>query len=164
MGIPEENIRQINEGEVLELGGLTIQAISAAHPRHEKDEQGRSKALCYYVESNGISLLHLGDTYLTEQLLSDLEKLPPPDIFIVPINGGDLFRTRNHCIGNLNMTEAAKLARFIKADLTIPAHYDMIYGNTADPLEFVRILRCLDSSARVSLPSLGERMILSKLR
>ena len=108
---------------------------------------------------DGIRLLHLGDTYLTGPLLEDLQLLDAPDLFFAPVNGSDYFRTARNCIGNLCAAEAAQLAVLLKAKVTVPTHYDMLEGNTADPLDFVRALRELDSSTRWQLPALGEGVV-----
>lgn len=145
--------------EELRLPGLTVYPVQAAHPIHQKTAQGKDVALCYQLTMGNIRILHLGDTYLTQQLLNDLLALKAPDLFFAPINGGDYFRTARDCIGNLNMLETANLAVMLKAAVTVPTHYDMVKGNTVEPLDFVRILRELDSSARWQLPALGEGII-----
>lgn len=116
-------------------------------------------SLGFHLDMNGIQLLHLGDTYLTQQLIKDLLTLPAPHIFFPPINGQDYFRTARNCIGNLNFNEAAQLAGILHADLTVPTHFDMFFGNTADPLEFARTFMQYNSSAKWHIPSLGERFI-----
>lgn len=162
LGIPEERIRFARSGEKMELPGVTIRPVSAAHPVHAVDEQGEDIALSYCIESGGVTILHAGDTYLTERLLQDYQFLPAPDLFFPPINGGDYFRTARNCIGNLNPTEAARLAVMLHAGLTIPTHYDMMKGNTADPIPFVRQLWQEDTSACWKLPALGERVLFRK--
>lgn len=162
LGVPAERICKARAGQMLELSGLTVHPVSAAHPVHEVDENGENVALSYYMESGGVRFLHTGDTYLTEQLLHDYLALPAPDLFFPPINAGDFFRTSRDCIGNLNPTEAARLAVMLHAGLTIPTHYDMIRGNTVDAVRFVRQLLQEDTAACWKLPALGERVIYRK--
>ncbi len=116
-------------------------------------------ALAYCVELDGIRVMHLGDTYLTERLLHSLEQLEAPHIFLPPINGDDRFRAMRDCIGNMEAEEAAKLAVHLGADLSIPTHYDMIAGNTVDPLRFAAELRRLSPTAKWHIPALGELVI-----
>ena len=113
----------------------------------------------YYITMGNVRILHLGDTYLTNQLLEDLQKLPTPHLFLPPINGSDYFRTKRNCIGNLSSIEAARLSVLLHADLTIPTHFDMIEGNTVDPLNFVRELWSENPAAKWHIPALGERFI-----
>lgn len=119
-------------------------------------------ALGYQLDLGGFTVVHLGDTYLTPRLYAALEALPQPDLLLAPINGQDFFRTQRSCIGNLEAEEAAQLAVRLRAGCSIPTHYDMVQGNTADPLRFVPALRRLDPAARFALPALGERLIFQK--
>ena len=147
----------VSAGVPVPLDGLTVTGISAAHPDHQVDADGNDLALSYQLQLGGTTILHLGDTYLTEQLLNDLQKLPSPDLFFPPINGGDFFRTRRACIGNLNFNEAAELARILDADLTIPTHFDMVTGNTVNPLWFIQTFMDVNPSKKWHIPALGER-------
>ncbi len=158
-GIPESCVISAKAHEEISLPGVTIYPVSAAHPMHTTDESGADTALCYHITMGNIKILHLGDTYLTEQLLEDLQKLPAPHLFLPPINGSDYFRTKRNCIGNLSSIESARLSALLHADLTIPTHFDMIEGNTVDPLNFVRELWGQNPAAKWYIPALGERFI-----
>lgn len=157
LGIARERIVPVSAGVPVPLDGLTVTGISAAHPDHQVDADGNDLALSYQLQLGGTTILHLGDTYLTEQLLNDLQKLPSPDLFFPPINGGDFFRTCRACIGNLNFNEAAELARILDADLTIPTHFDMVTGNTVNPLWFIQTFMDVNPSKKWHIPALGER-------
>ena len=158
-GLPASALQGLNAGALLELPGVVIRTVQAAHPVHTVDTDGNDVALSYHLELNGAAVLHTGDSYLTDQLLKDYLALPRPDIYITPINGGDYFRETSGCIGNFNFMEAAHLYRLLKASLIIPMHFDMIRGNTFDPLPFIRILWEVEPSARFALPALGERIL-----
>jgi L-ascorbate metabolism protein UlaG (beta-lactamase superfamily) len=158
-GIPKQRIVSLRAGIKMQLPGVEILPVSAAHPVHMVDENGEDLALSYSVTMGGIHLLHLGDTYLTDQLLHDLQALPKVHLFFPPINGGDYFRTSRDCIGNLSPIESATLAKLLGVDLTIPTHFDMVEGNTTDPLVFVRELWQQDPAAKWHIPALGERFI-----
>lgn len=161
-GMEEERIIEAIAGQTITLPGLTVFPIAAAHPEYRKTAQGGDTALCYEMIMGDIRLLHMGDTYLTSQLLADLQERESPDVFFSPINSTDYFRTAGNCIGNLSAIETAKLSVMLKADMTIPMHYDMMMGNTVDPLDFVRVFRELDSAAKWHLPALGECVVYRK--
>ena len=161
-GMEEGRILEARAGEKIELPGLTVFSIAAAHPQYRKTEDGGDTALCYELTMGGIRLLHMGDTYLTGELLETLQGLESPDLFFAPINGTDYFRTAGGCIGNLSAIESARLAVMLKAKMAVPDHYDMMKNNTVDPLDFVRILREFDSAARWCLPALGECVVYRK--
>ena len=57
------------------------------------------------------------------------------DVALLPINGREPER---QVAGNLTGTEAARLAKDIRADVVIPCHFDMIEFNAASPVEFTR--------------------------
>lgn len=159
-GLPEASLILVKDGcDAALADGLRIRAFSAAHPTHTSDSNDPAMALGYCVELNGIRVVHLGDTYLTEQLLHSLEGLEPPHIFLPPINGDDRFRALRDFIGNMEAEEAAKLAIHLHADLSIPTHYDMIIGNTANPFRFPAELLRLSPAAKWHLPARGERFI-----
>ena len=161
-GMDEGRIIEAIAGKTISLPGLTVYPIAAAHPEYRKTARGGDTALCYELTMGDIRLLHMGDTYLMANLLTELQERERPDLFFSPINGTDYFRTAGNCIGNLNPIETARLAVMLKADMTIPMHYDMMMGNTVDPLDFVRVLRELDSAAKWHLPALGECVVYRK--
>ena len=136
-----------------------VRAFSAAHPEHILDAGAPGMALGYQLTFGGFTVVHLGDTYLTPHLYETLQALPRPDLLLAPINGQDFFRTQRNCIGNLEAEEAAQLAVRLGAACTIPTHYDMVQGNTVDPLRFAAALRQLDPAACFALPALGERLL-----
>lgn len=158
-GVEEKRIIPMKAGETVSLPGLTVRPVQAAHPVHETDAQGRDLALCLSVRMGGVEALHMGDTYLTDQLLADVRALPRPDVFFTPINGGDYFRTARNCIGNMNSLESARLASVLGARLSVPTHFDLIRGNTCDPLAFVQHLWNEDPAACFRIPALGEKLV-----
>ena len=158
-GISNEQICGVNAGEKREFSGMTLRTVQAAHPVHEVDAQGNDISLSFHISVDGASVLHTGDSYLTDQLYADYMALPTPDIYISPINGGDYFRDRWECIGNFNFPEVIHLFKAVGASLLVPMHFDMIYGNTLDPLPFIRQLWDVVPDARFALPALGERIL-----
>ena len=135
---------------------MTIRALSAAHPKHYLDADDENMALCYQLKLGSKTIIHLGDTYLTEGLYEGLMGLVPPDVFLPPINGDDLFRKMRNCIGNMEAEEAAKLAVRLKAGTAIPTHYDMIRDNTVDPRRFSDEMERLGAADHCRILKLGE--------
>lgn len=158
--VASERVVGMQDGKKYELGNMTITSFSAAHPEHVLDEDNPDMALGYCMQfGDKITVVHLGDTYLTQKVYESLKGLNTPNILFTPINGGDYFRTARNCIGNLEAEEAARLAIDLHADMTIPAHYDMIKGNTVNPWRFVETLHAEAPYAKFHLPVLGERFI-----
>lgn len=160
LGIPENRQLPLTGGGRCTLeDGICVTAVSTAHPEHVSNPENPDMSLGYQVALENIRLLHLGDTYLTEELLRDLTVLDSPDIFLPPINGADRFRTMRRCIGNMEAEESARLAALLGAKLTIPTHYDMVMDNTADPLRFAAELRRISPASSWHICALGERVL-----
>lgn len=122
----------LNEGECAEVGPFRFTGVPAAHNQIERDEQGRCKFLGYIVQIAGrCTIYHSGDTLWYDGMV---EKLRPwnIDVALMPINGD---RPERCVAGNLNGSEAARLAKDIGAKIVIPCHYDMFEFNTADPAD-----------------------------
>jgi L-ascorbate metabolism protein UlaG (beta-lactamase superfamily) len=162
-GISRNRVLGALEGEELSLNaGITVTPLAAAHPDYlqEKTENGSSGGyLClgYVIRGGGVTLYHSGDTYVTPRLLDSLKKLAPIDIAMLPINGGDWERGSQDIIGNMSALEAVKLARALQADLTIPAHYDLMAVNSEDPGLFAGYMYRLCPAQRFHIFALGER-------
>ena len=147
------------EGNPRKPGKLKVKAISTAHPVHQVDEEGLDHNLAYCIELEDKKLVHLGDTYMTEQLEKDLRSLGHVDVLFPPINGRDEERESQGIIGNLSCEEAANLADRLRADLTIPTHFDMVAGNTADPFDFAQRLWDLNQENKCWIPTLREQFV-----
>lgn len=158
-GLPASCLIFVSENDFFSVEDIKCITFSAAHPEHVTDPVNADMALGYRLDFDGFTVTHLGDTYCTDTLRSALLNLGPTDVLIPPINGDDEIRKANNIIGNMEPEEAAALAVEIGAVTTIPAHYDLIRGNTSDPWRFVRTLRALSTSARFWLPVPGEERI-----
>lgn len=160
-GISEGRVIGIADGETknLELGRVTVKGISTAHPTHQVDEAGLDHNLAYCITMEDKKLVHLGDTYLTERLEKELRSLGKIEVLFPPINGRDDEREAKGIIGNLSCEEAAQLADRLRVELTVPTHFDMIAGNTADPFEFAEMLWKLNQENKCWIPALREQYV-----
>ncbi|MDE6406202.1 MAG: MBL fold metallo-hydrolase [Lachnospiraceae bacterium] len=158
--IAHEKIIEAAEEKEINLSGIQMIPFSTAHPVHSVGEEGKDKNLAYYIVCGQVSFLHMGDTYLTDHLVDRLKSCTDPDVLMVPINGTDFYLERQDIIGNMTAREAAKLSKELGADLTIPMHFDMVEGNTVNPLHFVEELWQVDSAMKFSIPALGERILI----
>jgi L-ascorbate metabolism protein UlaG (beta-lactamase superfamily) len=156
-GIESSRVLGAREGEELSLQGITLLPVAAAHPDYQKDEAGDDFCLGYVLTGAGVRLYHAGDTMVTLRLVETLKALGPMDAAIIPINGGDWERTAQDIIGNMTVEDAVKLCRAVPVDLAIPAHYDMIRGNTENPAAFTDYLYSLCPEKKHHVFALGER-------
>lgn len=153
-GIHEKALIGLDAGEGVELEGITLHAIPAAHNSLDKDSEGRHLYLGYIIETCGIRIFHSGDTLLYPGM-EDMLRPFRVDLALLPINGN---RPERRVAGNLDAGEAVWLASAIGAGLTIPCHYDMFAFNTADVREFEREAEGAGIGYRVL--RLGERAAL----
>ncbi len=154
--VPSKRLRGLNAGESFSHAGVTITAVPAAHEFLDRDEKtGLYPYLGYIIQGNGVTIYHSGDTCLYEGMASLLRQWTI-DVAILPINGRDAARLRRNCIGNMTYQEAADLAGAIKPRVTIPAHFDMFRGNTADPREFLAYMAVKYPNLKTLRPRLGD--------
>jgi len=145
----------LDAGASVEIDGITIHAIPAAHNQLDRDASGRHLYLGYVIYAFGLRIFHSGDT-LWYPGMEDVLRPFRVDVALLPINGN---RPERRVAGNLDAAEAVGLASAIGAGLTIPCHYDMFTFNTADAADFVRVALRAGIGHRVL--GLGEGIRLS---
>ncbi|MDR0451266.1 MAG: MBL fold metallo-hydrolase [Treponema sp.] len=166
-GIGEDRVLGAADGEELKLGSVSLLPVIAVHTRFiqdepERDENGDSLCLGYLLRGGGLTIYHAGDTWVTPSLIRSLKAAGPLDIAILPINGTDWERTDGNYIGNMGALDAVKLARAVPADLSIPAHYDMMAANSENPALFADCFYRLCPEKRFHIFALGEGFIYRK--
>jgi L-ascorbate metabolism protein UlaG (beta-lactamase superfamily) len=158
LGVDPASILTVDEGKTITVAGFEITGIVAAHPRVERDEQGRSKYLGYVIQAGFCTIYHSGDTLWHDGILEQVKRFEI-DVALLPINGD---RAERRVAGNLDGPQAARLAKAIGAKVVVPCHYDMFEFNTASPDEFMRECRNIGQNHRVL--RLGERISSSEIR
>jgi L-ascorbate metabolism protein UlaG (beta-lactamase superfamily) len=163
-GIGEERILGAREGEEISLGPVSILPVPAVHTRFIRDEpekDGEGDALClgYLLKGGGLKIYHSGDTWAVPALVRALKAAGPLNVAVFPINGTDWERTESNYIGNMGPLDAVKLARAVPVDLSIPAHYDLMAGNSENPALFADYMYRHCPEKRFHIFALGERFI-----
>lgn len=114
--VREGELITVNPGDVVETGGIRIQAVPAYNrlkPFHPK----RNQWVGYVVTMDGIRYYAAGDT----DAVPELEKISC-DVALVPIGG----------TYTMTAKEAAKLINAIGPKTAIPIHYGSIVGKKED--------------------------------
>lgn len=122
----------MNEGKQITVGDFTFHGIAAAHNNVDRNEKGECLYMGYIIQFGNYAIYHSGDTLW----YAGLEKILRPfqiDLALLPINGNDPARG---VAGNLNVQEAADLAKAADIQHVIPCHYDMFTFNTANSADF----------------------------
>jgi L-ascorbate metabolism protein UlaG (beta-lactamase superfamily) len=117
----------MDAGETVDIDGIQIHAVPAAHDRLDKDAQGCFMYLGYILKLGSFTLYHSGDTIVYDGMTEQLRPFKI-DLAILPINNK---------LGNMDGVAAARVAKDMGAKLVIPCHYEMFEFNTASPAEFV---------------------------
>lgn len=135
-------------------GEIIVKSFSTAHPVHHLDDEGKDRNLGYCLDFGDKKYVHVGDTYRTDRLFESMQALGKIDLLFVPINGRDEEREARGIVGNLNAKQAARLASDLDVKYVIPMHFDMMIGNTADPQDFVKAMKEMDSQIPYEIPVL----------
>ncbi len=141
----------LTDGQTVEVAGFTITGIPAAHNELERDEKGQCKFMGYVFQFGPWAIYHSGDTLWRQEILDALARFDL-DVLILPINGN---KPERRVAGNLNSTEAIRLAQVTKAKMLIPCHYDMFTFNTVDPAAFEKLAQ--QEKIPYTLLQCGER-------
>ena len=161
LNIPLARFIGVDDGETVDLHGLRVTGIAAAHEILSPDPAtGRHPFLGYILEHGGIAIYHAGDTCKYDGLETRL-KCRPLAAAVLPINGRDALRLSSGCIGNMVYQEAADLAGAIKPKITIPGHFGMFTSNTEDPQKFFAYMRVKYPDLRVAVPHLAEPLVIT---
>jgi L-ascorbate 6-phosphate lactonase len=147
--------------ETLHIGDFSITPLASAHSEYEKNAQGHHRFIGYFIETNGLSFYHSGDTLVTAELEEELIQLKP-DVMALPINGGDYSRLKRGIVPNMTFREAADLYNSVGSDYLLPIHYDMFPNNTDNPAHFVDYMLQRYPGSKFHLTMPGERVIYMK--
>lgn len=124
-GCPD--IREVEQGDVLDLGGVQVTAVHAEHDgRRMPGSSHRGPALGYLLRAAGRTVWFAGDT----GRFDGLEKIGPVDVAIVPVGGwgptlGD---------GHLDPEQAAEVVREVGATHAVPIHFGTFWPIGFKPL------------------------------
>ena len=126
-------------GDDADFGCFRIEAVPAYH-------EGAPEAVGYIVRNGAYAFYHSGDSRRVQGMA---EAVAPHgvDVAFVPINGA---------LGNMDGTDAARLAYEAGANIAIPCHHEMFRFNTAGTSRFVA--ECARIGQEYRLPRAGERI------
>jgi L-ascorbate metabolism protein UlaG (beta-lactamase superfamily) len=138
IGVSDERLIRLDAGERIEPSpGLIIQALRAAHETLERNEEGQHRFLGYCIESDGLRLLHSGDTIPYPGQREDISAVAP-HLALLPVNGRSERLRALGIAGNLTIAEAIELCETSAIPAMIAHHYGMFAFNTVAPEEIDR--------------------------
>lgn len=133
--VAEERLVLANVDEPLDLAGLELMPIPAAHEEFDEIAGIGYPYMGFVIRLNGLTIYHSGDTVPYPGLVERLHGACLDAAFL-PINGRD---ARRHAIGtpgNCSIEEALCIARVADIPLLVPHHYDMFTFNTVNVEDF----------------------------
>jgi L-ascorbate metabolism protein UlaG (beta-lactamase superfamily) len=154
-----ESVVEVEAGESLAIGELTVRAVPAEHER-SRGPFGVSADPVGYVVSGSRSIYFAGDT----DLFDEMHGLGPVDLALVPIWGWGPALGRG---AHLDPARAAEAVARIRPDLVVPIHWGTYFpihlglrGKPGyvdlPPLEFVAALKQASPETRVEVLRPGE--------
>jgi L-ascorbate metabolism protein UlaG (beta-lactamase superfamily) len=155
LGLPPARVRGLDDGRVLDLCGLRLHGLPAAHELLEPDPAtGGYRFLGVVLEAGGCAVYHSGDCCIYEGLAARLRAFRLAAA-LLPINGRDAERLARNCIGNMTFQEAADLAGAVRPGVTVCTHFDMFMGNLEDPRQFADYMRVKYPDLTAVIPEYG---------
>lgn len=139
-------LRPLGDRDHDDEGEWHIAATVARHNDVVRDGQGHSHCIGFLVRCGPFRIYHSGDTLWHDDIVEKARAFGPIDLALLPINGN---KPERRVAGNLNGTQAAALAKAIRARLVIPCHYDQFEFNTATPEEFTTACQRLEQPHQV---------------
>jgi L-ascorbate metabolism protein UlaG (beta-lactamase superfamily) len=149
---------ELDEGEELEIGGLTVRATHAVHHARRSLRQPATASLGYLISAPA-RLYFAGDTDVFEAM----RELAPLDVALLPIWGWGPRVGRGH----LDPQGAAEALRLLRPRLAVPIHWGTYrrIGMSRDaavlnepPARFERLARELAPDVDVRILAPGERL------
>jgi L-ascorbate metabolism protein UlaG (beta-lactamase superfamily) len=156
--VPADRMTPVNAGDTVEVVGVEVQVVPAAHEHIKVNAKGEHHHLGFILRYAGVVVYHSGDT-LPFDGLADLLRSRGVDVALLPVNGRDEHRTSRGVVGNMTLEEAIELCLNAGIGAMIPHHFGMFEFNTIDP----RLLRTraaeLDARLLCVLPDARHRFI-----
>lgn len=162
LGVPLSRLELLNDGESVEVLGVVVHAIKAAHERFDQTDGGLFPYLGYVLQAAGVTIYHAGDTVWWEGLQGRLAEFSI-DLGIVPINGRDAVRYLDNVVGNMVYQEAADLLGQIDVPAAYPSHYGMFSDNTEDPSLFSSYVQSRYPNMHVLMTEPGQQLVLGEI-
>jgi L-ascorbate metabolism protein UlaG (beta-lactamase superfamily) len=158
VGRMRREVRELDAGEVVELGGAAVRAVRAVHDGRRTPLSSRVDALGFVVEGRN-SVYFAGDTELFEDMRHVADDL---DVALLPVAGwGPRLGP-----GHMGPAEAAEAAQLLRPALAVPIHWGTLRrigsrsADTAAPAAFAGHVARRAPAIRVEVLDPGESLAL----
>jgi L-ascorbate metabolism protein UlaG (beta-lactamase superfamily)/glycosyltransferase involved in cell wall biosynthesis len=119
--------------------GLKFRAMPAAHPNVPNKNHEYPACIGFLIEVAGEKIYISGDTFLFDELVTQLKLECPIKYAALPINGHTYFKEKKNILGNMSTHEAFQLAEKLNFEYFLPTHWDMFESNSVglDEIQFL---------------------------
>jgi L-ascorbate metabolism protein UlaG (beta-lactamase superfamily) len=155
-GVPADRLVPASAFAPLEVAGVRIHPLPAAHEQLSIDGAGQHLFLGYVLELGGAAVYHPGDCVPYPGLVGNLSP-HPVDLALLPVNGRDAERTSAGILGNFSLDEAVELTRACGFGAAIGHHFGLFDFNTIDPAAARAALAARSGLPPFQLAELGVR-------
>jgi L-ascorbate metabolism protein UlaG (beta-lactamase superfamily) len=145
-GVPRGRLVEANAFAALDVAGLAVHPIPAAHEELAIDDRGRLVCLGYVLELGGVLVYHPGDCAPYPGFADNLAPYAV-DLALLPVNGRDAVRAASGVPGNFSLEEAVGLTESAGFGAAIGHHFGMFDFNTIDEAHARRFLAGRDGRA-----------------
>ena len=146
MGIPESRCHLLEAGKKSVVAGIAVEGVYADHGELAPD------AIGVVLDFDGIRVYHTGDTAFRPHEFGPVIEMRP-DVLIPCINGR---------YGNMDATEAARLAGLVNPRTVIASHFWMFVEHDGDPAKFLEACSQWAPGVHVLVMKPGEEWLFSK--
>jgi L-ascorbate metabolism protein UlaG (beta-lactamase superfamily) len=129
IGVGLERLVLLDAGEHLQIAGVSLAAMRAAHETLERDEKGRHRFLGYGLAFGDLRIFHSGDTIPFGGQPEEIRHFRP-SLALLPVNGRSEMLARAGFAGNFTLAEAVALTGQCGIGAMIAHHYGMFAFNT----------------------------------
>lgn len=159
-GVPAGHTTCARAGDPIDLDGITIGPVPAAHEHLEWDDRGNHRFLGYVLTVAGLRIYHSGDCVPYDgqpELLRELRI----DLALLPVNGRDAHRRDNGVPGNFTAREAAELCEAAGIPYLLCHHFGLFDFNTVDAGHLRDELNRHATSLRWTVPQVGDAFVVT---
>jgi L-ascorbate metabolism protein UlaG (beta-lactamase superfamily) len=152
-------VREVVPGDLLELGGVTVEVTPAEHGEVRRFIRERAPAVGFALRGSA-SVYFAGDTDRFPQMA----EIAPVDVALLPIAGWGPRLPPGH----LDARGAAAALRLLRPRIAVPVHWGTLCGpfktwDEAPAAEFVRLAAALAPDVTVRVLAIGETLQLQSL-
>jgi L-ascorbate metabolism protein UlaG (beta-lactamase superfamily) len=155
-GIAAERRMVPMPGQVLEMDGVSVRSVAAAHYQVETDPVKGHRWMSLLISWGDVTFFHSGDTLLYPGYIEAIRSLPRADLGLVASNGRNAMREAKDILGNLLPSEAIWMAGELGWDVLLGGHNDLFSYNTLPAGELFEAAQHQNSMQKVHVLRPGE--------